>query len=95
MANRIEGQITAVDSFGNLVTDITRAQLAAAPTDETVRIVCDEHETLGIFSAYTDQPPMTLIALVGSTGTLELAIVDESAALMLGIKPGAKVQVTW
>ena len=67
MANRIDGQVTAIDSFGNLVTNITREMLAGVPTDESVGVVCDEHETRGIFTAYADQPPMTLIALVGST----------------------------
>jgi S-adenosylmethionine hydrolase len=57
--------------------------------------VCDEHETRGIFNAYEDQPAMTLIALVGSSGKLELAIVGESAAAMLGISVGTPVTIQW
>ncbi len=95
VANRIDGEVTAIDSFGNLVTNITRDMLAGVPTDESVTIACDEHETQGIFTAYADQPPMTLIALVGSTNLLELAIVDDSAAIMLGVKVGAPVEVKW
>jgi len=94
--NRIQGQVTAVDSFGNLITNITAESLAGVPTDDRTGVFCDdEHETRGIFTAYADQPEMTLIALVGSHGNLELAIVGESAAAMLGVTVGAPVEVRW
>jgi S-adenosylmethionine hydrolase len=92
---RIEGCISAVDSFGNLITNITAEQLAEVPTGDQVRIECGDHETFGIFRAYAEQPEMTLIALIGSSGKLELAIVGDSAAVMLGEKVGAPVHVTW
>jgi S-adenosylmethionine hydrolase len=95
VANRIEGQVTAIDSFGNLITNITREMLAGVPTDESVTVACDEHETQGIFTAYAEQPAMTLIALVGSNDCLELAIVDDSAKIMLGVSVGAPVEVRW
>lgn len=95
LPRKIQGRVTAIDSFGNLVTDINADMLADAPRDESVRIECDEHETLGIFRAYAEQPPMTLVALVGSSGYLELAIVGDSAAAMLGIRQGTPVTVSW
>jgi S-adenosylmethionine hydrolase len=94
-AGKITGVVEAIDSFGNLLTNITADALAEVPRDERVAIACDEHETRGIFQTYSDQPAMTLIALVGSSGKLELAIVDESAAAMLGVKVGTPVVVTW
>ncbi len=93
--SKIEGSIQSVDSFGNLITDISADSLANVPRGEEVAIVCDEHETHGIFETYADQPSMTLIALVGSSGKLELAIVGESAAEMLGISPGTPVVIQW
>jgi S-adenosylmethionine hydrolase len=95
VANSIKGEVTAVDSFGNLITNITRDMLAGVPTDETVGVFCDEHETRGIFAAYAEQPPMTLIALIGSNDCLELAIVDDSAKIMLGVGAGTPVEVRW
>lgn len=96
MAQRIEGAVTAVDSFGNLITNITADQLADVPRGEDqVRITCGEHETFGIFRTYGDQPPMTLVAVIGSDGFLELAIVSDSAAAMLGEGVGSPVTVTW
>jgi hypothetical protein len=93
--NRIDGEVIEVDSFGNLVTNITRAMLDSVPTNDSVVISCDDHETMGIFATFSDQPPMTLMAHVGSTGRLELAIVDENASAMLGVKVGAPVRVSW
>jgi S-adenosylmethionine hydrolase len=93
--NRIEGEVIEVDSFGNLITNITRAMLDGVPSRDSVIVTCEEHETQGIFATFSDQPPMTLMAHVGSTGRLELAIVDENASAMLGVKVGATVRVTW
>jgi S-adenosylmethionine hydrolase len=95
VANQIDGEVIEVDSFGNLITNITREMLAGAPNDESVSITCDEHQTQGLFTTYSDQPPMTLLALIGSGGKLELAIVDDNASMMLGVKRGAAVRVSW
>ena len=92
---KVEGRVQSIDSFGNLITDITDAALADAPRGDGTKITCDEHETQGIFRTYADQPEMTLIALVGSSGHLELSIVGDSAAIMLGVKVGTPVVVTW
>jgi S-adenosylmethionine hydrolase len=69
--------------------------LEGVPMDETVIISCEEHETQGIFATYSDQPTMTFMAHVGSTGRLELAVVDENASAMLGVRVGAPVRVCW
>lgn len=95
VANHIDGEVIEVDSFGNLITNITRVMLSGVPTDESVSITCDEHQTQGIFTTYSEQPPMTLVALVGSGGKLELAIVEENASIMLGVRKGAPVRVSW
>jgi hypothetical protein len=94
-AGKLRGVIESIDSFGNLITNIGADSLSAAPRDERVAVRCDEHETRGIFTTYSDQPEMTLIALVGSSGHLELAIVGDSAAAMLGVEIGTAVEVRW
>ena len=95
LPNKIEGTVRSIDAFGNLVTDVTGEMLAGAPTDERTQIHCDEHETQGIFRTYSDQPEMTLMALIGSSGFLELAIVGDSAAVMLGVRVGTPVTIRW
>ncbi len=92
---KLEGRIESIDSFGNLISNIPAEKLEGVPRGESVTIECDEHQTQGIFRTYSDQPEMTLIALVGSSGKLELAIVGDSAAIMLGIRVGTPITVTW
>ena len=95
VAGKITGKVETIDSFGNLITNITREQLADVPRGDTTTVDCDGHQTQGIFETYGEQPPMTLIALVGSSNVLELAIVDDSAKIMLGASAGAEVTVSW
>ncbi|MFV2066265.1 MAG: S-adenosyl-l-methionine hydroxide adenosyltransferase family protein, partial [Pirellulales bacterium] len=93
--NRIEGEVVSVDSFGNLITNISAEMLRPVPTDSSLIIRCDEHETVGLFTSYAEQPEMTFVALIGSSGYLELAIVNESAATMLSLGEGAPVTLIW
>lgn len=95
VGKRISGKVIEIDSFGNLITDVPHEALADLPSDDSVRVTCDEHQTQGIFRTYADQPEMTFIALIGSSNRLELAIVGESAAAMLGVRIDAPVVVEW
>lgn len=96
MAETITGIVTEVTPDGDLLTDITYDQIAKAPNDETVRIIVDEeHETFGIFPAEHNQPPMTLISIAQPNSPLRLHLVGDSASMMLGVRPGASVQVKW
>ena len=80
MERRIAGHVIEIDSFGNLVTNITAEMFAGRPTDARVCIVCNIYETWGVYLTYAQQPQGTLVALVGSSGRLELAIVGDNAA---------------
>lgn len=95
MAGKVEGKIVAFTEQGNAVTDIAVESLAAAPRDTSVAIRCDEHETAGLFTADHSEPEMTLLALLGSSGFLELTIVGDSAKIMLGVRVGDAVKVKW
>ncbi len=94
-AGNIEGAVLQIDSFGNLLTNITADSLAGRPTDERAHVLIGGHETWGIFRTYADQPRGTFIALVGSSNCVELAIVDGNAATLLQAPIGDKVTVTW
>ncbi|MGN6544331.1 MAG: SAM hydroxide adenosyltransferase [Aureliella sp.] len=98
MPGSIKGTVVEVDDRGSLITDITHAQLAATPRDASVRITVDEHETFGLFSPAHDQPSMTLVAILddqSDDGRLKVELVDDSASAMLGVRPGAPVEVVW
>jgi S-adenosylmethionine hydrolase len=92
---RIDGMVVEIDSFGNLITNITVDMLAGRPTDRRACIVCNIFETWGIYQTYAQQPTGTLVALIGSSGRLELAIVRDNAAQHLGIGVGSPITLAW
>ena len=92
---RIDGRVIEIDSFGNLITNITADLLASRPTDRRVCVVCNIYETWGIYHAYAEQPRGTLVALIGSNNRLELALVGDNAGRRLGIGLGAAVTLAW
>ena len=95
MPRSIEGKVVSVSEGGNLVTDIPCAALAEAPRDSAVSIRCDEHETVGLFTAGHSEPEMSFLAMLGDSGFLELTIVGDSAKIMLGVRVGERVSVQW
>jgi hypothetical protein len=92
---RIEGEVLDVDSFGNLISNVTSDLLAAVPPNAAIRVACGGREVPGLASTYGKHPRSSLIALVGSSGMLELAVVDGSAARLLDAGVGAPVTVVW
>jgi hypothetical protein len=100
MTGRVQGKVISISPTGDLVTDITASQLAGLPEGEArktdaVRVVVDEHETIGIFGDDHTQPAMTLIAILGDDRALRLHLVSDSAAMMLGVRVAAPVEVSW
>jgi S-adenosylmethionine hydrolase len=91
---KIEGTVVAYGPTGNLVTDIPNDRLASVPSGG-VTVVCDEHETVGIYPADHPEEPCTLMAILGGSGFLELTIVGDSAKMMLGVPLREKIVVTW
>ncbi len=94
-AKRLDGEVIEIDSFGNLITNLTADMFAGRPSDRRVRVVCDRYETWGICRAYAEQPRGTLVALIGSGGRLELASVGDNAAQRLGVGVGSPVTLAW
>ncbi|TWT42923.1 SAM hydrolase/SAM-dependent halogenase family protein [Botrimarina hoheduenensis] len=92
---RIEGQIVEVDTFGNLISNIPLGMLSRAPRNNRLCVSLGEHETYGLQTTYADQDPQTLVALVGSGGMLELAIVNGNAAQMIAAGEGDMLVVSW
>ncbi len=96
MSKTIFGNVIEITPDGDLVTDISVDQLSSAPRDESLKVVVDEeHETFGLFPADHQQPPMTLIAVLGSDSSLRLHLVGDSATMMLGVRKGAPVLLKW
>ncbi len=95
MAGKIAGKVVSVDADGNALTDISSAALAGAPTDEGLTIECEGHRTCCLFPYEHGQPEMTFLGRITPQEQLELILTGDSAAMFLGIRPGAKVMVRW
>src|SRR5688500_642886 len=94
LPGQIEGKIVASTESGNLVSDIANDRLRDVP-HAMATIACDEHETIGIFTAMQPERPVTLMSILGCSGCLELRFVCEIAKAMLGVRIGETIAVRW
>ena len=92
--SRIEGEVCRIDSFGNLITDITADLLGEAESDRLV-VTCGTIQIDGLVTTYANRSEATLVALIGSSGRLELAVVGGSASHETTIGVGQPVTVSW
>jgi S-adenosylmethionine hydrolase len=88
--------VVQIDSFGNLLTNIPSAALTElSPAWESLQVKCKEASIAGLVTTYAAGTPGSLVALFGSSGRLELAIVEGNAAVALSAARGASVIVSW
>ena len=87
VAGGLEGRVLAIDRFGNLITNIRAGRLAAAE----IRI--GRARIAGVKGTYADAAPGELLAVVGSTGRLEISVNRGHAAERLGVRVGDRVRV--
>lgn len=95
MSQTITGTVVEIDSSGNLITDISCDRLTTAPTDASLRVTVDEHETFGLYPPEHSQPEMTLIAIANGKESLKISLVGDSASAMLDVRVGAPVEIRW
>jgi len=91
----IEGQVIHADRFGNLVTNIAEGDLDAL--DRPRGELCVEiagRRIRGLAASYAQAPRGALLALVGSTGLLEVSANCGSARDILKVARGERVRVT-
>jgi|694.fasta_scaffold36069_3 S-adenosylmethionine hydrolase len=92
---KILGSVVEISSAGDLITDLTSEKLAGIDHGEETKIVVDnEFETFGIYGLDHKQPEMTLIAILEEGQPLRLHLVSDSASMMLGVRKGAKIEVS-
>ncbi|MGC4113562.1 MAG: SAM-dependent chlorinase/fluorinase [Myxococcales bacterium] len=88
----VVGEIVHVDSFGNLITNLSREDLpAVAP--EQLRLAVGGRTLSGLAATYGSAPRGTLMALIGSAGLLEIAVREGSAARELRLEEGQGMPV--
>ncbi len=86
---RIRGHVIHVDHFGNLVTDIP----AALPPPRKTQVVLGSARIKGLRSSYASVARGEYLALIGSDGTLEIAVREGNAAQALEADVGDEVWI--
>jgi S-adenosyl-L-methionine hydrolase (adenosine-forming) len=86
------GRVIHVDHFGNLLTNITRQTLASFAGEHALQIAVADRVIVGLVDHYAQAEG--LLALIGSSGWLEVAVREGSAAELLAVKVGQPLRVT-
>jgi S-adenosyl-L-methionine hydrolase (adenosine-forming) len=79
---RIEGLVISVDRFGNAITNLVRLRDGVVEANGVM---------LALRRTYSDVEPGTAIAIVGSSGLIELAVREGNAARELQLTRGSSV----
>ncbi|MHB1118625.1 MAG: SAM hydrolase/SAM-dependent halogenase family protein [Bellilinea sp.] len=90
IANIWQAQVMLVDSFGNLITNLSGADLAG---QMVVQVTCQGENIPGLSETFGGSQPGSLIAMLDSSDSLSLCLVNSSAAKHLAAGPGTTVEV--
>lgn len=89
----IDGEVEAVDRFGNLISNIDRPAMELLLRCGRIEVCLGGREIPRLVATYAEAAPGELCALFGSTDHLEIAVNGASAAAHLGAGVGAPVTV--
>jgi S-adenosylmethionine hydrolase len=78
----IQGQVITIDRFGNAITNLLGLRAQSVEVNGTL---------LPLLRSYADVPEGEAIALVGSTGLIEIAVRNGSGAAAMGLERGSIV----
>ncbi|MBW1955465.1 MAG: SAM-dependent chlorinase/fluorinase [Deltaproteobacteria bacterium] len=94
----LTGRVTAVDRFGNLITNIRREDLdktAVGRSWQQLRVEIKKCRIRGISDAYMRAGKAAFLALMGSRNRLEVALCCGNAAERLGVRKGDPVRLVF
>lgn len=90
----LEGVVLYVDHFGNLISNISEADVAGAMgAAREISVHVGPLRVGPLRKTYADVTPGEIVAVIGSTGMLEIAINQGNAATQLRAAPGTVVMV--
>ncbi|MCF8080306.1 MAG: SAM-dependent chlorinase/fluorinase [Desulfobacterales bacterium] len=92
----IVGTVVWVDRFGNLITDIEVDEgynIRGEENGQTLQVRIGGRTLTGLHRSYGDVEPGRALAVVGSRGTLEIAVNCGSASEKIGCSRGDPVRV--
>jgi S-adenosylmethionine hydrolase len=93
---RLIGRVMWIDRFGNALTDVrenaVRSAFPGVP-NERIELRINDRRIDGLARAYGDAPVGSLMALMGSSGRVEIAVVGGDVAWRYGIGAGDTVVI--
>jgi hypothetical protein len=95
-AGELVGSVVWIDRFGNLITDIEAAlidRVKSAARGRPLTIEAGRRRLSGMVDSYAQVEPGKPLAIIGSRGTLELAVNRGNAADLFGCRRGDPVRV--
>jgi len=92
--NIVKGVVLRVDHFGNLITNLTPADVPALATaNGKFTIKAGNARITKLVSTFSQAAPGEAVGVIGSTGYLEIAMNKANASRALGAARGAEVTV--
>ncbi len=86
----IEGEVVYIDRFGNAITNLN-GSLLGGPEWASCEVYGKNRWVCPVRTFYQGVPQDDPVALVGSSGFLEVAVNGSSAANVLGLRTGCRV----
>ena len=96
--NRVEGRIEHVDRFGNLISNLTLQHLeevhASVTKQRPLSVRIGAQIIKGLVANYSEGKAEQPFALINSDGRLEIFVKEASAADLLKVGKGARIEVS-
>jgi S-adenosylmethionine hydrolase len=91
----VEGAVLAIDSFGNLITNLSPEDVPAFAGDagRPCKVLAGKREITHFHRTFAEGPAGELFVVPGSSGLLEIVMRDRSAAAELPLPPGTPVGI--
>jgi hypothetical protein len=87
------GEISHIDAFGNIVTNVSQQALSRFAKKRAMVISVDKREIRGLKKGYWEAQEGELLALIGSGDFLEISVREGDAQKVLKSRQGDKVRI--
>lgn len=93
--NGLQGWVVHIDSYGNLITNISEKLLEETVGKNKVRVYIGNTIIKQMVSTFGDVEPGEPAAFIGSSGYLEVGLNNGNAANMLGVDKGGQIYLVF
>ncbi len=93
-SSQIEGQIIWIDHFGNAITNISQQLIDQTLPDSELKICFSYQQIFKVCAAYNQVAIGKILAIIGSSGYLEISVNQDSAHELYDLSIGDLVTVS-